>query len=151
MGWRADRRLEFALRSQYVTAAWLSEMTWLQAAPPGGCRCWAELSIRQALSGGARDVGRDDIGGVPVQAATGPVIPHRGSRISMGGGFLDVAQRHPGIKRGGNKCVPKGVRGDGFGDPGAASDLADEPPRARAGPRAVRPRPRTPARRYARR
>jgi hypothetical protein len=43
----------------------------------------------------------------------------------MGGGFLDVAQRHPGIKRGGNKCVPKGVRGDGFGDPGAASDLAD--------------------------
>jgi len=100
-------------------------MTWLQAAPPCGCRCWAELSIRQALSGGARDVGRDDIGGVPVQAATGPVIPHRGSRISMGGGFLDVAQRHPGIKRGGNKCVPKGVRGDGFRDPGAASDLAD--------------------------
>jgi hypothetical protein len=48
----------------------------------------------------------------------------------MGGGFLDVAQRHPGIKRGGNKCVPKGVRGDGFSDPGAASDLADEPPRA---------------------
>jgi hypothetical protein len=43
----------------------------------------------------------------------------------MGGGFLDVAQRHPGIKRGGNKCVPKGVRGDGFRDPGAASDLAD--------------------------
>jgi hypothetical protein len=32
--------------------------------------------------------------------------------------------------RGGNKCVPKGVRGDGFGDPGAVSDLADEPARA---------------------
>ncbi len=58
------------------------------------------------------------------------VIPHRGSRIRMGGGLLDVAQRHPGIKRDGNKCLPKGVRGDGFGDPGAASDLADEPPRA---------------------
>ena len=26
--------------------------------------------------------------------------------------------------------MPKGVRGDGFGDPGAASDLADEPPGA---------------------
>jgi hypothetical protein len=48
----------------------------------------------------------------------------------MGRGLLDVAQRYPGIKRGGNKCMPKGVRGDSFGDPGAASDLADEPPRS---------------------
>jgi hypothetical protein len=119
-------RAEVAVRHRRVVIG----MTWPQAAPPGGCRCWAELSIRQALPGGARDVGRDDIGHVPVQAATGPVIPHRGSRISMGGGLLDVAQRHSGIERCGNKCVPKGVRGDGFGDPGAASDLADEPPRA---------------------
>jgi hypothetical protein len=48
----------------------------------------------------------------------------------MGGGLLDVAQRHPGVKRGSDKYVPKGVRGDGFGDPGAAGDLANEPPRA---------------------
>ena len=48
----------------------------------------------------------------------------------MRGGLLDVTQWHSSIKRGGNKCVPKRVRGDGFGDPGAASDLADEPPGA---------------------
>ena len=47
----------------------------------------------------------------------------------MRGGLLDVTQWHSSIKRGGNKCVPKRVRGDGFGDPGAPGDLADEPPR----------------------
>ncbi len=48
----------------------------------------------------------------------------------MRGGLLDVAQRHPGIQRGGDERVPKRVRGDGLGDPGAAGDLADDPPGA---------------------
>jgi hypothetical protein len=52
------------------------------------------------LPGSARDVSRDDVGGVPVQAAAGPVVPHRGSRIAMRGGFLHVAQRDPGVQSG---------------------------------------------------
>jgi CO/xanthine dehydrogenase Mo-binding subunit len=43
---------------------------------------------------------------------------------------LDVAQRDPGIQRGGDEGVPERVRGDGLGDPGAAGGLADNPPSA---------------------
>ncbi len=49
------------------------------------------------LPGSACDVGGNDIGGVPVQAAAGPVIPHRCSRVGVRGGLLHVAQRDPGI------------------------------------------------------
>ena len=61
----------------------------------------ARRSISQRLAllpGSACDVGGDDIGGVPVQAAPGPVISHRGSGVGMGGCFLDVAQRYSGIQ-----------------------------------------------------
>jgi hypothetical protein len=73
--------------------------------PPGGCGRHAELLERGGLSGGARDIRGDDIGRVPVQAAAGPVVPHRGSRVSMGCGLLYVAQRDPGIERGGYERV----------------------------------------------
>jgi hypothetical protein len=49
---------------------------------------------------GTCDRGGDDIRGVPVQAAAGALVPHSGSRISMRGGFLHVAQRDPGIETG---------------------------------------------------
>ena len=48
----------------------------------------------------------------------------------MGGGFLHVAQRDPGVQRGGDERVPQRVGPDGFGDPGAAGDPADDPPGA---------------------
>jgi hypothetical protein len=48
----------------------------------------------------------------------------------MGGGFLHVAQRDPGIQRGGDERVSQRVRGDWLGDPGAAGGLADDPPGA---------------------
>ena len=48
----------------------------------------------------------------------------------MRGGFLDIAQRDPGIERGGNERVPERVRRDGLGDSGAAGDLAHDPPGA---------------------
>jgi hypothetical protein len=35
------------------------------------------------LPGGARDIGGHNVGGMPVQAAAGPVIPDRGSRVGM--------------------------------------------------------------------
>jgi hypothetical protein len=42
---------------------------------------------------------------VPVQTAAGAVVPHCGPRISMGGSLLDIAQRDPGIERGGQERV----------------------------------------------
>ena len=55
----------------------------------------------------------------------------------MRGCFLHVAQRDPGIERGGNKRVPERVGRNGFGDPGTAGGLADDPP----GTVPVQPRP----------
>ena len=46
----------------------------------------------------------------------------------MRGSFLDVAQRHPRIERGGDERVPQRVGRDGLADPGAAGGLADDPP-----------------------
>jgi hypothetical protein len=45
----------------------------------------------------------------------------------MGGGFLHVPQRHPGVECGGDERVPEGVRADVLGDPGAAGDPPDDP------------------------
>ena len=43
---------------------------------------------------------------------------------------MDVAQRDPGVQRRGDERVPRRVGLDGFGDPGAAGGLADDPPGA---------------------
>jgi hypothetical protein len=88
----------------------------------GAASCW--------LPGGSGEVGGDDVCGVPVQAAAGPIVPDRGPGIGVGGGFLHVAQRHPGIQRGGDEGVPERVRADGLADPGTADDPADDPPGA---------------------
>ena len=53
---------------------------------------------------------RDNIGHVPVQAPAGPVIPHRGPRIGMQGGLLNVAQRDAGIQCRGDEHVPAYLR-----------------------------------------
>ena len=67
---------------------------------------------------------------MPVQAAAGPVVPHRGPRIRVRGRLLHVVQRHPGIQGCGDERVPERVRADGLGDPGAAGGFADDPPGA---------------------
>jgi hypothetical protein len=67
---------------------------------------------------------------MPIQTAAGTVVPHRGPRISVRGGFLDVLQRDPGVQRGGDERVPQRVRPDRLGDPGAAGDPADDAPAA---------------------
>ena len=45
----------------------------------------------------------------------------------MRGGFLHVAERDPGVERGGDEGVPQGVRADVLADSGAAGDPADDP------------------------
>jgi hypothetical protein len=69
----------------------------------------------------------DDVGGMPVEAGASPVVPHRGARVGVGGGFLHVAQRHAGVERRGYECMPEHVRADMLADPGAAGDPADDP------------------------
>ena len=74
------------------------------------------------------------------------VVPHRGSRISVRGGLLHVAQRNPRIKRRGDERVPERTKRPGPAGTCPAGDLADNPDRRRAGPAADRTRPGTPAR-----
>jgi hypothetical protein len=45
-------------------------------------------------------------------------------------GFLDVAQRDPGVQSSGNEGMPERVRRNGLADPGAARGAADDPPGA---------------------
>src|SRR5215472_7126184 len=127
----AERRFGFTSRSRSVTAA-----------PAVGFGCWnrtmpqpclAAMHAMQGcqrwgLPGGAGDIGGDDAGGVPVQAAAGPVVAHRSSRVRVRGGFLDVTERDPGIERGGNECMSERVRAHFLGDPRLASDPTDDPP-----------------------
>jgi hypothetical protein len=62
---------------------------------------------------------------MPVQAGACPVVAHGGARVGVGGGFLHVPQRHPGVERGGDERMSQRVRADMFGDAGAAGDPAD--------------------------
>ncbi len=100
------------------------------SAPPGGGRRAEPSWLVRLLPGGARDIDGDDVRGVPVQAAAGPVVPHRGPRIGVRGGVLDVPQRHPGVQRRGDECMPERVGRDGLADACTARDLADDPPSA---------------------
>lgn len=52
-----------------------------------------------SLPGGARYLRGDDKRGVLVQAAAGPVVPHRGASIGVRGGLLHVALWDLGIQR----------------------------------------------------
>ena len=80
------------------------------------------------LPGGSGDVGRDDVGRVPVEGGAGTVVAHGGARVGVRGGFLHVAQRDSGVERGCDECVAQGVRPDGLGDPRPAGDPPDDPP-----------------------
>ena len=48
--------------------------------------------------------------GVPVESSAGSVVADGGPRIGVRGGFLDIAERDPGIQRGGDERVPQRVR-----------------------------------------
>jgi len=63
-------------------------------------------------------------------AKSGPVVTHGGAWVGVGGGFLHVAERDPGVQCRGDEGVPERVRPDGLGDPGAASDPVEDPPGA---------------------
>ena len=58
----------------------------------------------RSLPGGTGDVGGDDIGGMPVEAAAGTVVADRGPRIGVRGGFLDIPQGDASIETGREQC-----------------------------------------------
>jgi hypothetical protein len=41
-----------------------------------------------------------------VEQGAGPVIAHRGARISVRSGFLHIPERDPGVQGGGDERVP---------------------------------------------
>ncbi len=43
---------------------------------------------------------------VPVQRGADPVVAHRGARVGVRGGFLNVPQGHAGVQGGGDEGVP---------------------------------------------
>ena len=59
-----------------------------------------------------------------VEAGAGAVVAHGGARVSVGCGFLDVAERDPGAEGGCYERVPQGVRADLLGDPGARANVS---------------------------
>ncbi len=52
------------------------------------------------------------------------------ARAGVGGGFLHVAERDPGVRCCGDECVPGRAGAGGLGDSGASGGPADDPPGA---------------------
>jgi hypothetical protein len=95
-----DRRFSLTLRPRSVTALRPMSSEDCALSSPGGWGRQAKCSQQVGLPGGTRDIRGDDVSGMPVQTATGTVVPHCCSRIRMRGGFLDIAQRDPGVQTG---------------------------------------------------
>ena len=78
-------------------------------------------------AGGAGEAGRNDVGSVPIQRNTGAVIPHSGPRVTVRGGFLNVAQRHAGVEGCGDERVAQGVWADRLANAGPLGGPAHDP------------------------
>jgi len=57
----------------------------------------------------------------------GPVLTHRGSRIGVTGGFLNVAQRDAGVEGGGDERVKQRMGTDLLEDPCPSGDSPHDP------------------------
>jgi glyoxylase-like metal-dependent hydrolase (beta-lactamase superfamily II) len=60
--------------------------------PPGGCSRQAGKAAGCAGHRAAPATWAATVGGEPVQTAAGPLVPHRGPQVRMGGGLLHTAQ-----------------------------------------------------------
>jgi hypothetical protein len=47
-----------------------------------------------------------DIRGMSVETGAGAVVSRGGARVGVGGSFLHIPQRHPGVERRGYECMP---------------------------------------------
>ena len=80
-----------------------------------------------ALACGADNERGDYVGGVAVERDPGAVVAHRGSRVGVGGGFLDIAQRDTGVEGGGDESVAQRVGAGVLVDPSRLRDAAHDP------------------------
>src|ERR1019366_815608 len=87
--------------------------------PPGQARIQSTItgdlgthSSRQcrAMSGAGGHVGGQYVVRVAVEVLAGPVVTHRGARVGVAGGDLDIPQVHAGIEHGRNEGVPQHMR-----------------------------------------
>jgi transposase len=67
-----------------------------------------------------------DVGGVSVERNSGPVVAHGGAGVGVAGGFLHIAQRNPGVKRGGDERVAQRVGPHALGYPCPSGDTPDD-------------------------
>jgi hypothetical protein len=82
--------------------------------------------VRSAACAG--DERGHDVGGVPVERDSGPVVAHGGAGVGVTGGFLDVAQGNASVQCRGDERVTEGVWSDALGYPGPSGDAAHDPP-----------------------
>ena len=80
-----------------------------------------------AGTGCSGDERRHDVGGVPIQASSSPVVAHRRARVGVAGCFLDVSERDAGVEGCGDERVSKAVWRDALVDPGALHQSLDHP------------------------
>ena len=130
---RRDRIMGWTIRTLMTVPSWRLTFDLGSAGCPLGARSVERGADISRLAGGAGDEGGDDVGGVPVEGDAGAVVAHRGARVGVAGGFLDVAQRDAGVEGGGDERVAQGVGSDSLGDPGAAGDAPHDPARRRGG------------------
>src|SRR5438093_235361 len=79
------------------------------------------------LAGRAGDEGGNDVGGVTVEGDSSSVVTHRGARVRVTGGFLDVAEGDACVEGGGDERMTQGVGSDSFRDPGTAGNATHDP------------------------
>ena len=60
---------------------------------------------RGGFLGGSFNEADDDVVGVTVEVAAGPVIPCRHPRVAVSGGDLHIPQRNAGVQAGGDESV----------------------------------------------
>jgi hypothetical protein len=72
------------------------------------------------------------MGGVPVQAGPCPVVAHGGARAGVAGGFLNVAERYPGVEGGGDDGGPQRVGADVLGSSRRPSPVPNSGPSVRS-------------------
>ena len=74
---------------------------------PSGCSAAVSGSRVSPGAGGTGEVGRDDVGGVAVQRAAGPVVTAGLARIGVPRKVLHITQAAASVESGGDRGVPQ--------------------------------------------
>ena len=78
-------------------------------------------------AGSACGVRGHNVGRMAVQGDPGAVVAHRGSRVGVRGGLLDVTERNTRVQGSRDERVPEGMGSNWLCDPCSPGDTADDP------------------------